>query len=86
MYQFVKEGKPVRKWDPLFNEIFKNGDKIQMTVEETQKGVKVTETSKDEKVVALIQEHSKIIDNFIATGWDSAQQEHPVPAKAKGEK
>ncbi|RPJ53438.1 MAG: hypothetical protein EHM23_30960 [Acidobacteria bacterium] len=53
MYQFVKEGKPVRKWDPLFNEIFKNGDKIQMTVEETQKGVKVTETSKDEKVLAL---------------------------------
>ena len=81
-----KVGTDIAYINGLINEIFKNADKIQMTVEETQKGVKVTETSKDEKVVVLIQEHSKIIDNFVATGWDSAHEEHPVPAKAKGEK
>jgi len=81
VYKLLQNKKNVRKWDPLFVEIFKNSDKIKMAIEPTEKGVRVTETSDDPYTAQLIQEHSKVIDNFVATGWTAAQKENPVPAK-----
>ena len=84
MYKFLETDKNARKWDPLFVEIFKHADKIKMTIEPTEKGVRVTETSEDAYAAKLIQEHSKVIDNFVAGGWTAAHKEHPVPAKSAG--
>jgi hypothetical protein len=81
MHKRVKEGNGLRFHDPLFVEIFKHYDKIEMKVEKTEKGVKVTETSKDPYVVKLIQAHAKVVSNFVKDGFDEAHKNHPVPKK-----
>jgi len=88
MHKRVKDGNGIRLRDPLFAEIFKHYDKIEMTVEKTEKGVKVTETSKDKEVVKLIQAHAEVVSKFVKDGFDEAHKSHPVPAKEdkKGDK
>lgn len=80
MHKRVKAGNGIRLRDPLFAEIFKHYDQIEMTVEKTDKGVKVTETSKDKEVVKLIQAHAEVVSKFVKDGFDEAHKTHPVPA------
>ena len=54
----LRDGRPIRRWDPLFAEIFEHADAITMEVEDTATGVRVVETSDDPYVVALIQQHA----------------------------
>jgi ubiquinone/menaquinone biosynthesis C-methylase UbiE/intracellular sulfur oxidation DsrE/DsrF family protein len=82
MHGRVKEGRGLRFWDELFVAIFKKYDQIQMTVEKTEKGVKVVETSDDKAVVLLIQTHADVVSQFVAHGFDEAHKNHPVPAAA----
>ncbi len=82
MHGRVKEGRGLRFWDELFVAIFKKYDQIQMTVEKTEKGVKVVETSDDKAVVLLIQAHAEVVSQFVAHGFDEAHKNHPVPAVA----
>ncbi|MEO2092184.1 MAG: hypothetical protein ABGY75_22235 [Gemmataceae bacterium] len=81
MHRRVKDGNGIRLRDPLFAEIFKHYDKVVMTVEKTEKGVKVTETSTDQEVVKLIQAHAEVVSKFVRDGFDEAHKTHPVPAK-----
>lgn len=82
MHKRVKDGNGIRLRDPLFAEIFKRYEKIEMTVEKTEKGVKVTETSKDKEVVNLIQAHAEVVSKFVKDGFDEAHKNHPVPTEA----
>ncbi|MFM2003861.1 MAG: hypothetical protein RI963_3287 [Planctomycetota bacterium] len=75
----IKETKPIRMRDPLFAEIFKHTDKIKMAHEDTEKGVRVTETSDDPAVAKLIQAHAKVVTAFVEKGFDEAMKNHPVP-------
>jgi hypothetical protein len=86
MHRRVKGGNGIRLRDPLFAEIFKHSDKIEMTVEKTEKGVKVTETSKDKEVVKLIQAHAEVVSKFVKDGFAEAHKNHPVPAKEEKKK
>jgi hypothetical protein len=79
MYDRVENGNPIRMRDPLFREIFANADKITMTVEHTEKGVRVRETSKDAYVVKLLQEHAKVVDLFIKNGHAELPRNHKLP-------
>lgn len=81
MHKRIKDGNGVRLRDPLFAEIFKHYDKIEMTVEKTDKGVKVTETSTDKDVAKLIQAHAAVVSQFVKDGFDEAHKSHPAPAK-----
>ncbi len=80
MHERVKEGRGLRFWDELFVAIFEKYKQIRMTVEKTEKGVKVVETSDDKAVVLLIQAHADVVSQFVAHGFDEAQKNHPVPA------
>lgn len=82
MHGRVKEGRGLRFWDELFVAIFKKYDQIRMTVERTEKGVMVVETSDDKAVVLLIQAHADVVSQFVANGFDEAHKNHPVPAAA----
>jgi hypothetical protein len=86
MHKRVKEGKGIHYRDPLFAEIFKHYDKIVMTVERTEKGVKVTETSDDPYVAKLIQAHALVVSKFIENGFDEAHKNHELPEKAEPKK
>ncbi len=86
MHERVKSGKGIHLRDPLFAEIFKHHDKIAMTVEKTDKGVKVTETSDDPYVAKLIQAHARVVTKFIENGHDEAMKNHPLPEKPEPKK
>ncbi len=77
----IEEVNPIRMRDPLFAEIFRHADKIDMQHEETEGGVRVTETSADPYVVKLIQAHAKAVSGFVEHGFAEAMKNHPVPGK-----
>lgn len=83
MYTRVKERRPIRRRDPLFDELFRHADKIQMQLENTEKGVKVVETSKDPYVVRLIQEHARVVSLFAENGYAEARKNHKLPAATR---
>jgi len=77
----VEEGRPIRMRDPLFAEIFRHADRIAMRIEETDRGLRVTETSDDPWVTRLIREHARVVDGFVARGHEEARRNHPLPAR-----
>lgn len=81
MHKRVKDGKGIHLRDPLFAELFRNYDKITMTVEKTGKGVKVKETSADKRVAKLIQAHADVVSKFIENGHAEVMKNHTVPEK-----
>lgn len=84
MYRRLEERRPIRRRDPLFDELFRHADKIQLQVEKTDRGVRVAETSNDPYVVRLIQEHAQVVSLFLKHGFAEARRNHAVPALAVG--
>lgn len=81
MYRRVDEQRPIHARDPLFAEIFRHADKIQMQVEKTAQGVKVIETSDDPYVARLIQTHAQVVNQFLKNGRQEMRKNHPLPEK-----
>ncbi|QDT04796.1 DsrE/DsrF-like family protein [Rubripirellula lacrimiformis] len=77
----IENTNPIRMRDPLFAEIFKHTDKIKMIHEDTEKGVRVTETSDDAYVAKLIQAHAKAVSGFVEHGFAEAMKNHAVPSQ-----
>jgi hypothetical protein len=76
--------KPTRihfgsRGDPLFAALFRNADKIQILIENTDKGVRVTETSSDADVTKLIRRHAEVVGLFIKNGMHEMMQVHAAP-------
>ena len=74
---------PIRMRDPLFAELFRNANKIKMEHVDTDKGVRVVETSDDPYVVKLIQSHAKVVSGFVDRGFAEAMKNHAVPGKGE---
>ena len=72
MERRLKESRPIHQMDPLFRAIFENASRIEMKIENTAKGVRVTETSGDAKVVDLIRQHAWKVDGFVKEGRAAA--------------
>lgn len=83
MYQRLEDGRPIHMRDPLFREVFRHADKIEMAVENTDKGLKVTETSDDPYVVRVIQAHAEVVNRFIAHGHSEVRMNHSPPARSE---
>lgn len=81
----VEETKPIRMRDPLYAELFRHTDKIEMVRVETKNGVRVTETSDVPYVAKLIQSHAKAVSGFVNRGFAEAMKNHPVPEKEDSE-
>ncbi len=80
MHRRVVDVRPIRMRDPLFAAIFENAEAISMQITETEKGVRVIETSPHPYVVKLIQEHARVVSNFVKFGHSEAMKNHSVPA------
>jgi len=76
MYTRLKEGRPINARDPLFAAIFENADKIHVNIENTPKGLTVTETSDDSAVTALIRRHAEVVGLFIENGMHEMMRTH----------
>jgi hypothetical protein len=77
----VKEGRPIHQRDPLFVELFKHADQIDVTHEPTAGGVRIIETSKDAYVVKLLHAHAEVVSAFLANGMSEMMKNHPVPQR-----
>jgi hypothetical protein len=81
MYRRLEDGRPIHRRDPLFAEIFRNADKIEMTMVETDMGLRVRETSSDPYVAKLIKSHAHVLSEFLASGYAEVQKDHPLPER-----
>lgn len=81
MRRRVEERRPIHMRDPLFAEIFRHADQIEMSVESTANGVMVRETSRDAYVAALIREHAAVVDRFVARGHAEVRRDHSPPPR-----
>lgn len=78
MHERIQDGRGLRYWDELFAEIFRRHKLIEMSVDNTEKGVRVRESSDDPVVVALIQAHAEAVSMFVEYGFEEAHRNHPV--------
>jgi hypothetical protein len=76
MYARLKEGRPIHARDPLFAALFRNADKIDVRIEKTAAGLRVTETSTDPETVELIRKHAEVVSLFIANGMSEMMRSH----------
>ena len=84
MSALLDEGGHIRRWDPLFIEIFEHSESIQIEIEEVDDGVAITETSDDDEVVKLIRAHARKVDEFVARGHEACREETPLPPDYSG--
>ena len=80
MYVRVEKNRPIHMRDPLFREVFRHADQIVMKTENTEHGIRVTETSKNPYVAKLIQEHAKVVSRFLKNGHAELRKNHAVPS------
>jgi hypothetical protein len=76
MYARLKEGRSIHARDPLFAALFRNADRIDVRVEKTAKGVRVSETSADAEVTKLIRKHAEVVNLFLANGMPEMMKNH----------
>lgn len=76
----LESGHPMRRFDPLFRELFAHYDKITMDIKDLPNGVEVTETSKDPQVVLLIRQHAHAaVSEFVKQGDKIMHNPTPLP-------
>jgi hypothetical protein len=79
MAKRVEERRPIHMRDPLFAEVFRHADAIDLKYEKTDKGMRVVETSEDPYVAKLIQAHGGVVSLFVKNGLEEARKNHEVP-------
>lgn len=73
----IRDGYPVRGWDPVFRELFKRHHLIRIDVVLTEKGVKIVETSDDAETVRLMRSHAAGVSDFVKEGFAIMDRETP---------
>lgn len=83
----MKVGARVRRWDPIFAELFENHDSVTIEVTPTEKGVRIVERSDDPETLALLRSHAMGVSDFVREGFKAAPREtrrfnvgDPLPA------
>lgn len=79
MHERLQIDLPLRRWDPLYVELFEHRDRIEMEVRLTEDGVEVMETSEDPWVASLIKAHGQAVSAFAREGSRAAQRPSPMP-------
>lgn len=80
MKQRIEKGTPIRRMDPVFRELFKHHEKIEMRIEEVPDGVRVIETSDDPGVSSLIRQHARrFVSEAVEQGMPRAMRPTPLP-------
>ena len=70
---------PPMTFHPIFVELIKHAEDYDLAYEETEKGIKVTYTSDNPKVVKLVQEHARLVSRFIKNGMREIHKPYKFP-------
>ncbi len=81
MAQRVEQRRPIHQRDPLFAELFRHADKIDMKYRLTDRGIHVVETSRDPYVVKLLQAHAEVVNRFLKYGHLEVRKNHELPPR-----
>lgn len=73
----MKDGNAVRTWDPVFKELFERHEKVTLSLELTEHGVRMLETATDPETVRLLHSHANGVSDFVRQGGAAAQRETP---------
>ncbi|MGV6815682.1 MAG: hypothetical protein ACWA44_00250 [Thiotrichales bacterium] len=84
MHDRLLKGLSLRNWDPLYIELFKHREALEMNIELLDDGVRVVERSDQPEVVPLIHAHADAVDGFLEGGRQRASQPSPMPADYAG--
>lgn len=68
MYQRLADGRNFSMMSPTLPTLFRNASRYQRHLELTPKGVAVTETSDQPKLVAAIRQHAREVNGFVEKG------------------
>ena len=79
MIRLLNTGGSIRRWDPLFREIFENHGDFSITVTNSTDGVYVASVGNTECAVNLAQFHAEVVSGFIEHGRAEVQRAHEVP-------
>jgi len=79
----LEEGREFNLFSPTIPILFENKDKIRTAVEPTEKGVTVTQTSDDAKVVAALQEHAVEVSELVRDGMAAMMRAAQARAQAR---
>lgn len=74
----LKDGLMVRRWDPAFPEYIRHYGDMDVKVESVAKGVRVTVRGRTPEAVKVAQNHARVIDDFVAHGWQAHDRSHPA--------
>lgn len=69
----LREGRPVRIWDPAFRDVFAHADAIRIEERDVEGGIEVVETTDDPAVVPIIRAHARAVSRFVAGGHEAAR-------------
>lgn len=75
-------GTAVRGKDPVYRELFEHRDRIEMKIEDVPRGVRVTETSNDPRLQALIRRRAQRETEFVRHGPEGAHEHTELPVGA----
>lgn len=76
----MQKGNPIRMMDPVFRELFRNHQKIELQIEDLPGGARVVETSEDPNVVLLIRQHARrAVSEFVDRGMSRAMRPTALP-------
>lgn len=75
MQERIRQSAPVRMWDPVFVDLFKNGHKVKLEMRKTPKGVHIVETSDDPETVKLLKAHALGVSEFVHEGLEASGRE-----------
>lgn len=79
MHDRLLKGLSLRHWDPLYVELFRHREALDMEIELLDNGVRVVERSDRSDVVPLLHAHADAIDGFLEGGRERASQPSSMP-------
>lgn len=74
----LKEGFGVRRWDPAFPEYAAHYRDMEVKMEPTDKGLRVTVKGRTPEAVRVARNHATVVSDFAAHGWEAHDRSHPA--------
>lgn len=85
MKERLDSGLAVRRWDPAFAEYRAHYHDIEISIENTTRGVRVEARGKTPESVKVAQNHAGVINEFVADGWQAHDTRHPAVLRSSAD-
>ena len=83
MRERLEQGRVVRRWDPLYAELFRWWHRVRMDYELRDNGVRARLTSDDAHVIGVIHAHGEAMGRFLMCGIEAFRAPSPLPEETE---